>query len=108
MKGTNTVQLIGYVGKDLASPDGRNKKKTTLRIATREYFTDKEGARKSSTTWHDVVAWDELAAHAGNSFVKGSHILVQGRLRHYTFIDSKGHKRFMTEIVASHLFNLDR
>ncbi len=106
---TNSVQLIGYVGKDLTEktlPSGD--KKTMLRVATSHSFKDKDGKVNYSSSWHDVIAWDEVAEYAGRNFVKGSHILVEGSIIYRTYPDQHGHTRYITEIKATSLKNLDR
>ncbi len=108
MKGNNTVQLIGYVGNDLHVLYGTTSKKVLIRIATHDKYNDASGEQMEVTAWHDIAAWGEIAEFAERSFVKGSHILVQGRLVHRTYDDLSGHKRYITEINADHLENLDR
>ena len=108
MKGNNTVQLIGYVGSDLRVMLRNQCKKVIIRIATHDKYKDSSGKQKEITAWHDIAAWGEVGEFAERSFVKGSHILIQGRLVHRTYEDKVGHKRYVTEINADHLENLDR
>ena len=105
----NSVQLIGYVGDDLKIKMLKNgKRRAAIRVAT-HYPLKKDGEKKEfSTTWHSVIAWSELAAFAERSFVKGSHILVNGSIIYRTYPDSTGHTRYVTEIKADALINLDR
>ncbi len=105
----NNVQLIGYVGTD---PDikicSNGIKMACLRVAT-HYPLKKEGGKKLyATTWHNIVAWNQHAEYAERSFVKGSHILVDGSIVYNTWPDKTGHTRYTTEIKASALINLDR
>jgi single-strand DNA-binding protein len=106
---TNSVQLIGYVGQDLSEktlPSGD--KKVSLRVATTHSFKDKDGKVNYSSAWHDVIAWDAVAEYAGNNFLKGSKILVEGTIVYRTYPDHHGHTRYVTEIKATSLQNLDR
>ena len=105
----NMVLLIGYVGQDVRvqkNTDGT--KKVVLRIATHEPDANKAGTQQWLTTWHDVVAWDEIASLAERSFVKGSRIRVNGRICYHTYPDKTGHIRYVTEIKAEYIQNLDR
>jgi single-strand DNA-binding protein len=106
----NHVQLIGYVGGSPKLGFAKNGDKyARLRVAT--HFKRKEyneGKAGYGTVWHDVLAWEGGADHAERSFVTGSHILVSGSLRYRTFRDAKGHTRYVTEIKADCLINLDR
>ncbi len=106
---TNSVQLIGYVGQDLVlrSTPGGNKR-ASLRVATIHSFKTAEGKINYTSAWHDVVAWDNMAAFACGNFVKGSRILVEGRIVYRTYPDKTGHTRYITEIRATALQNLDR
>ena len=108
MKGNNTVQLIGYVGNELRVLLRPSSNKVLIRVATHDKYKDNSGEQKQVTVWHDVAAWGKIGEFAERSFVKGSHILVQGRLIHRTYGDKSGHKRYVTEINADHLKNLDR
>ena len=80
MKGNNTVQLIGYVGNDLKVFQRQLNKKVIIRIATHDKIKDSTGSVNDITAWHDVAAWNAIGEIAEGLFVKGSHILVQGRL----------------------------
>ena len=108
MKGNNTVQLIGYVGNDLRVFQRTNTKKIVIRVATHDKVKTLSGEEKEITAWHDIAAWRNVGEYAEKSFVKGSHILVQGKLVHRTYEDKTGHTRYVTEISADHLVNLDR
>jgi len=55
-----------------------------------------------------VIAWDRKAEYAERSFVKGSKILVDGCISYRTYLDSTGHTRYVTDIVAYSLINPDR
>jgi Single-strand binding protein family len=70
--------------------------------------THKNGERKWITIWHDVIAWDKTADYAERNFVKGSKILVEGELTYRTYADQQGHTRYLTQITAKNLLNLDR
>ena len=108
MKGNNTVQLIGYVGSDLKVLHHSENKKVMIRVATHDRIIDKGGKEKEIKAWHTIAAWNAVGELAERSFVKGSHILVQGHLVHYSYLDQTGHRRYMTEVAADHLVNLDR
>lgn len=105
---TNSVLLVGYVGKDLIQKTVSGDKKIMLRVATHHSRKNKDGKVNYSSTWHDVVAWDEVAEYAQDNFVKGSRILVRGMIQYRTYADLHGHTRYVTEIKATSLQNLDR
>lgn len=109
MKTQNHAQLIGYLGSDPISRTAVNGSKVTrLRLATDYYCWDNSGNIIRKVTWHDVLAWDQLAEKIPGNFIKGSHVLIQGEIRHRTYIDPNGHRRYISEIKALTILNLDR
>jgi single-strand DNA-binding protein len=111
MKDRNTVQLIGYVGIDpiiRKFPNGNTS--AILRVATHTLVKthDKTAKKQYNTVWHTVIAWAEAAAFAERNFLKGSHILVDGRVSYRTYENKQGQKKSVTEVVAQTLINLDR
>lgn len=109
MKTKNFVQLVGYLGNDpeiLQTSTGKTL--VRLRLATDFYYKQEDGTTFKKTTWHDVKAWDKLAEALTGQFMKGSHVMVEGVIEYRTFLDSIGHKRFITEIKATSILNLDR
>jgi single-strand DNA-binding protein len=106
---TNHVVLIGYVGNHL-SAKRINGSITQVRIRMATHYQQKldNGDKKYVTTWHDIVAWDSTAEYAEKSLVKGSRILVQGSIEYRTYPDKNGHTRYITQIKARSLMNLDR
>lgn len=109
MKTQNRVQLIGYVGKDpIIKTTNMGSKLAKISLATDSFFKNEQGKEVKVTTWHDVLAWAKNAEEAENNFVKGSHIMVEGQIVYRTYSDHTGHTRYVTEIKALTLMNLDR
>jgi single-strand DNA-binding protein len=105
----NNVQLIGYVGADpVIKVLESGSQKTNLRVATHYKLNNGGEGKRYGTTWHNVIAWDNQAEFAERSFVKGSHILVNGNIIYRTYPDAHNHTRYITEIRAHELMNLDR
>lgn len=107
MKG-NQVLLIGYVASDLAVKKGETGSCARLRVATHYPCRRPSGIHEWRTVWHNIVAWDKTAEYAGRSFVKGSKIMIEGSIIYRSYPDKKGHTRYVTEITAHSLTNLDR
>lgn len=97
----NKVILVGNVGQD---PDVRyldnNTPVCNLRLATTEFYKNKNGERVSSTEWHTVVLWRGLAEVADKYVKKGSQLYIEGKLRTRSWDDKDNNKRYTTEIVA--------
>src|SRR3569833_2345769 len=54
---------------------------TTARLATTEYWRDKDGAQQERTDWHRLVFFGRLAEIAGEYLKKGSKLGIEGRLQ---------------------------
>lgn len=96
----NKVTLVGALGADPElsyTPSGTCK--ATLRVATTERWTDKEGEKKEQTEWHRVIAWGRKAEVIGEYFKKGMGIYIEGKLQTRSWDDKDGNKRWTTEIV---------
>lgn len=109
MKTKNSVQLIGYLGKDpmlKTAVNGSNFAR--LSVATDYFRRRKDGTIVKKTNWHNVLVWDWLAEKIPGNFITGSHVLVEGDIRNRTYKDKQGIIRLITEFHASVLLNLDR
>ena len=100
----NNVKLIGRLGQD---PEVRNLEKdnkvATFSLATGESYTDKEGNKKDSTEWHNIVAWGNLAVICEKYLKKGKEIAIDGRITYRNWEDKNGTKHTTTEIVANEI-----
>ncbi|MGI8601282.1 MAG: single-stranded DNA-binding protein [Chitinophagaceae bacterium] len=107
MKWQNRVQLIGYLGKD---PDVKILPSgfyyATMRLATNNGFSNQQKDRQ--TMWHTVKIWGKRSNYIQNFFMKGSHVLVDGKIVYRSYLDKEGNTRFVTEIKAQKIMNLDR
>lgn len=74
---------------------GNNKAVTSFTIAC-----DKPG-KDSGASFIDCVAWEKTADFINNYFVKGSAIIVEGRLESRQYETKEGQKRTVTEVVVS-------
>ncbi|MDP4215027.1 MAG: single-stranded DNA-binding protein [Bacteroidota bacterium] len=108
MKGKNWAQLVGYVGQHLKETDTGNGRRVAMRVATHARSVNELGEPVDKTVWHNVIAWDGPAEYAGKNFVKGSKIMVEGKIMHDSFQGKDGKPRQMTYIKAHSLLNLDR
>lgn len=106
----NKVILVGNVGMDpevRATESGA--KVARLRLATTEYFRDRQsGENRDHTEWHTVILWRGLADVVDKYVRKGSQIYVEGRLRTREWTDQQGNKRYSTEIQADTMNLLGR
>jgi single-strand DNA-binding protein len=101
MASINKVILIGNLGAD---PEMRNTPSgqpvTTLRLATNERWTGKNGEQNERTEWHRVIVWGKQAEICNEYLRKGRQVYVEGRIQTREWQDKEGQKRYTTEIVA--------
>jgi len=107
MGSLNKVLLIGRLGAD---PEIRYSQAgsavANFRLATSEFFVNKDGRKEERTEWHRVVCFGKLAKICEDYLKKGRQAFIEGRLRTRQW-ESGGQKRFTTEIVVINLQMLD-
>lgn len=105
----NRVMIIGRLGTDpeLRYTQG-GQPVCSLRIATDESYTDRNGNRVEATEWHRVIAFQRSAENCNQYLRKGSLVYVEGRLSTRKWQDQKGQERYTTEIRADRVQFLDR
>jgi single-strand DNA-binding protein len=112
MKTKNNMQLIGYLGKDPVIKQCKNGSMLAmLRLATHERMrntTSDNTAENYKTIWHDITIWGEERIGRLANIMKGSHIMVEGKLEYRKFPDTQGHIRYYTRINAFSFTDLDR
>ncbi len=105
----NKVTLVGNLGRD---PELRRLESgaavAQFSIATTENYKDRNGEWQSSTEWHDIVLWRNLAERAESQLKKGMLIYLEGKLSTRKWEDKDGNPRKTTEVVGSYLRILNR
>ena len=98
----NKVILLGRLGKD---PEIRSmqsgKRVANFGLATSKRWKDRETQeQKESTTWHNVVVFNEGLVGIIEQYVKkGSQIYVEGELQTRKWLDKDGNDRYTTEVI---------
>jgi single-strand DNA-binding protein len=101
MGSVNKAILIGNLGRDAELRyTAAGAPVLSVRIATTERYTDREGQKKEDTQWHDVVIWGKTAEAIHEYLVKGKQIYVEGRLQTRKWTDKEGKDRYNTEVRA--------
>jgi single-strand DNA-binding protein len=103
----NSVTLIGRLG---ANPEvkelGKEKAVAKISLATDDSYKNAKGEKVQSTQWHTVVGWNRQAKFAEKYLTKGSQIAIEGKLVHRMYEDSKGEKKYITEVIANEFLML--
>jgi single-strand DNA-binding protein len=100
----NKVFILGRLTADpqlRATPSGQQV--TSFGVATNRVWTSKEGGKQEATEFHNVVVWGRQAEIVAKFLIKGSLILVEGRLQSRSWDDKQGQKRKVTEIIAEQI-----
>ena len=100
----NQVFIIGRITADpelRTTPSGDHV--ASFSIATNRYWRTKEGERKESTEFHNIVAWGRQAEVINQFSKKGSVIMIEGRLQTRAWEGKDGQTRRTTEIVAENI-----
>ena len=105
----NKVMIIGRLGADpeLRYTQG-GQPVCSLRIATDESYTDKDGNRVERTEWHSIVVFGKTADNCNQFLRKGSLVYVEGKLATRKWQDQKGQDRYTTEIRAERVQFLEK
>ncbi|GMQ95420.1 MAG: single-stranded DNA-binding protein [Patescibacteria group bacterium] len=96
----NKAIIIGNLTRDpemRSLPSGASV--TTFSIATNRVWKDKDGNKKESAEYHNIVVFGRQAETSAQYLKKGQSVLVEGRLQTRSW-ESEGVKKYRTEIVA--------
>lgn len=102
MSGLNKVMLIGNLGAD---PEIRRmtdgKPVANLRIATSEFWKDKNtGEKREKTEWHRVIIFNEGLCKVVEQYIrKGDKVYIEGQIQTRKWRDKDGQDKYATEIV---------
>jgi len=92
----NTITVIGNVGRD---PELKySASGTAVTKFSVADTTGKDDTKK--TVWHDVIVFKEQAEHVAASVVKGTRVVVTGRLDKSEYTGKDGVKKQRVEIIA--------
>jgi len=94
----NKVILVGRLTRD---PEVRYTQKGTA-IASFSIAVNTGFGEKKRTDFVPIVVWDKLAEICGNNLIKGSKVLIEGRLQISDY-EKDGQKRRTTEVVGQNV-----
>jgi single-strand DNA-binding protein len=103
----NKVQLIGNVGNAVEIKNTESGKKLArFSIATNESYRNATGEKVTETTWHNLVAWGKVAELAEKLLVKGTEVVIEGKLTNRSYTDKDGNKKYVSEVQVNELLLL--
>lgn len=98
----NTVTIVGNVTRDPEMrfvPSGAAVANFGVAV-NRRWRNSRTNEWEEETSFFDVTCWRELAENVTESIVKGTRVVVDGRLEQRTWDADDGSKRSKVEIVA--------
>lgn len=105
----NKVTLIGHAG---GEPDSRTldtgAQVARVSLATNESYKDKAGEWQTTTEWHNLIMWRDLAERAVQHIKKGSTLYVEGKISYRKYTDKDGVEKTVTDIVVNSFRVLDK
>jgi len=105
----NKVTLVGHAGND---PEVRTLETgavvSRVSLATNESYKDKEGNWQTSTEWHNLILWRDLAERAQVNVKKGATLYVEGKIQSRKYTDKDGVEKSITDIVVNSFRVLDK
>lgn len=93
----NKVFLIGRLGADVKIFSTVNGKMARFSLATSESWKDKNGEKKESTEWHNIVVTGNLITLM-DYIHKGSLVFVTGKIKYRDVDNNKQADIFASEI----------
>ena len=99
MSDINKVIIRGRAAANADWKDLPNTTLVTLRVATSDDYTDRDGRKVERTDWHTVACWGKMADQA-RGIRKGDVVQVEGKIRTRSY-EAKEGKRYITEIIAA-------
>lgn len=100
----NKVFILGRV---TADPQLRTTQSgsqvSSFGVATNRVWKDKTGNKQEETEFHNVVVWGRQAEVAKQFLMKGSLVLIEGRLQTRSWQDQQGQNRKTTEIICERM-----
>lgn len=93
----NKVILAGRLTKD---PEVRYTQ-TGVAVASFTLAVNRRFSKEKVADFIPIVVWDKIAEIVGNNLVKGSQVLIEGRIQIRSYEAQDGSKRYVTEVIAN-------
>ncbi|WP_297195453.1 single-stranded DNA-binding protein [uncultured Campylobacter sp.] len=97
----NSVNLIGYLGKDFeVAYTGENKCYARNSLAISKKFKNSKGNEETQTSWIPIAIFGKTAETAYLHFPKGSLFACSGELVSSTYTDKDGNNRSSLSVIV--------
>lgn len=96
----NLIILRGNLGRDPEVKETANGKKLAkFSVATSRSYKNAQGEYENDTTWHNAIAWGKVAERVDKALKKGYQVFIEGKQINRSYEDSKGVKRYVSEVL---------
>jgi single-strand DNA-binding protein len=95
-----TEASVSFTGNLTDDPELRH---TEAGIARAMFRVAVSGRREQEASFFTVIVWRDQAEHASQSLIKGSRVVVVGRLQQRSWTAEDGNTRLTVEVVAEEL-----
>ena len=92
----NKVILAGRLTKE---PEVRYTQ-TGVAVASFTLAVNRRFSKEKVADFIPIIVWDKIAEIVGNNLVKGSRVLIEGRIQIRSYDAQDGSKRYVTEVIA--------
>ena len=92
----NKVILAGRLTKE---PEVRYTQ-TGVAVASFTLAVNRRFSKEKIADFIPIIVWDKIAEIVGNNLVKGSRVLIEGRIQIRSYDAQDGSKRYVTEVIA--------
>ncbi len=104
----NNVQLIGsLMDRPVIKEVGDGKKQARFSILIEDSYYNAKGLHIKESQCHTLVAQGRIATLAEKYLEKGMMLAIVGRLINRHFNNSRGDKKYVTEVLVSELLILN-
>ena len=105
MANGNTVSLVGNITRD---PELRftntGQATASFGLAVNRRWQNRQTQEwEEATSFFDIVCWREMAENVAESLIRGSRVIVTGRLEQRSWETPDGDKRSKVEVVADEI-----
>ncbi len=103
----NNITLSGRLTRDVDlryTPSGTPIAKLPIAF---DRPVQKNGVWENETSYIDIIVWDQKATYCAENLMKGSAIIVEGRLQTRTYTNNEGRSIKIAEIVSSRIHFLE-
>ncbi len=105
----NKVLIAGNLTRDpVIRKTSKGMAVADLGLAVKDGYQGRNGNSEESTCFVDLVAWDKQAEHCGKYLVKGSPVIVEGRLLFEQWKDKDGNARSKLKVNADRVHFLGK